>query len=74
MVIFILFLLPSKIIFVDWSKEREGSVKKEGSQPGSDFLKKNNQRSWQEKLLAQVQGKRLTLLELLAFLWNTCLL
>lgn len=65
MVIFTLFL-PSKIIFVDWTMEGERWVKKGGSQQGSDFLKKNNEGSWQEKLPAQVQGKRLTLLELLA--------
>lgn len=64
MVIFILFILLSKIIFKDWTREREGWVKKEGSHPGSDFVKKNNECSWQEKLPAQVQGKRLTLLEL----------
>lgn len=74
MVNLILLLLPSKIVFVACTREREGWVKKGGSQQGSDFLKKNNERSWQEKLLAQVQGKRLTLLEILAFPRNACLL
>lgn len=61
MVIFTRFLLPSRIIFVAWTRERKGWVKKGDSQQGSDFLEKNNECSWQEKLLAQVQGKRLTL-------------
>lgn len=69
-----LFLLPSKFIFVPWTRERARWVKKEDNQQGSNFLKKNNECSWQEKHLAQVQGKRLTLLELLAFPRNACLL
>lgn len=74
MVIFTCFLLPSKIIFVAWTRKRKGWGKEGDSQQGSDFLEKNNECSWQEKLLAQVQGKRLTLLELLAFPKNACLL